>query len=118
MVMTMTERQEVAARLRAKYYERYSEGWLEVQDLNFQALNENEDLMSCLPDGDMFKVLADLIDPTCHAIEELEPDGIGAPHRYTIRCSNCGQLWGETGGILREPDYCPNCGARVVCDEA
>lgn len=61
--------------------------------------------------------LADLIDPTCHMIMELEPDGIGAPHRYTIRCSNCGQLWGETDGALRAPDYCPYCGARVVSED-
>lgn len=57
---------------------------------------------------------ADLIDPTCHGIEEREFDGIGAPPRYTSRCSNCGQLWDETDGIPRFPAYCPDCGCRVV----
>lgn len=65
----------------------------------------------------VLEVLADLIDSTCHAIMELEPDGIGAPHRYTIRCSNCGQLWSETDGVLRAPNYCPTCGARVVSED-
>lgn len=57
-------------------------------------------------------------DPTCHAVEELEPDGIGAPPRYTTHCSRCGQLWDETGGVPRCPAHCPGCGARVVgCDD-
>lgn len=64
-----------------------------------------------------FDRLADLIDPTCHSVTELEQDGIGAPHRYTTRCSNCGQLWSETSGAILEPNYCPRCGARVVQDD-
>lgn len=51
---------------------------------------------------------------TCHAVEELEPDGVGAPPRHTIHCSRCGQLWDETGGVPRCPAYCPACGARVT----
>ena len=66
---------------------------------------------------DVMSRLADLIDPTCHGIEEREQDGIGAPPRYTSHCSNCGQLWDETGGIPRFPTYCPNCGARVVSED-
>lgn len=115
----MTNREEVAKKLRAKYKERTMPGFFEPQDVYFYTLNYLKDLEKCLPDGESaFTVLADLIDPTCHAIEELEQDGIGAPHRYTIRCSNCGQLWSETDGTLRAPDYCPTCGARVVRDEA
>ena len=106
----MTERQEVAARLRAKYYERYSEGWLEVQDLNFQALNENEDLMSCLPDGDMFKVLADLIDPTCEDVSEPPKDGFTPVPVF--KCSECGCQHISPEYVR----YCPNCGARVVSE--
>lgn len=51
---------------------------------------------------------------TCHAVEGLEPDGIGAPPRHTTHCSRCGQLWDETDGVPRCPAYCPTCGARVV----
>lgn len=68
--------------------------------------------------SDVFNRLADLIDPTCHSVTELEQDGIGAPYRYTTRCSNCGQLWSETSVAILEPNYCPRCGARVVRDEA
>lgn len=51
---------------------------------------------------------------TCHAVEELEQDGVGAPPRHTTHCSRCGQLWDETGGVPRCPAYCPACGARVT----
>lgn len=64
--------------------------------------------------SDVFSRLADLIDPTCHGVIKLEPDGIGAPPRYTTRCSNCGQLLDETSGIPHAPIFCPNCGARVI----
>lgn len=39
---------------------------------------------------------------------------VGAPPRYTTRCSNCGQLLDETSGIPHAPMFCPNCGARVI----
>lgn len=61
--------------------------------------------------------LADLIDPVCHAVVDLESDGIGAPYRYTSRCSNCGQVWGEAIYFPHVPIYCPACGARVVRDD-
>lgn len=116
----MPSREEVAKKLRAKYHERHSEGWLEVQDLNFQALNENEDLMSCLPDGDMFKVLADLVDPTCkpHITSEILTESIT---KYTAECSNCGAIFGDFPTMEQakttHPAYCPACGARVVRDD-
>lgn len=50
--------------------------------------------------------------------EEREDDGIDAPPRYTSCCGNCGQMWDETSGIPRLHMYYPNCGARVVQDEA
>lgn len=53
--------------------------------------------------------LADLIDPTCEA-NEL------AGGEYF--CSECGGNLGieiEDESLL--PSYCPNCGARVTCDE-
>lgn len=64
--------------------------------------------------ANLFNRLADLIYPTCHGVIKLEPDGIGAPPRYTTRCSNCGQLLDETSGIPHAPMFCPNCGARVI----
>lgn len=114
----MTSREEVAEKLRAKYKERTMPGFFEPQDVYFYTLNYLKDLEECLPDGEsVFTVLVDLIDPTCNAIMELEPDGIGAPPRYTSRCSNCGQVWEEAMYFPQVPVYCPNCGARVVRDD-
>ena len=120
MAARESSRQEIAKRLRDKYRERNTPGVFVAQDVGMQAYDYLKDLESCLPDGDsMFTVLADLIDPTCHGIEEREFDGIGAPPRYTSRCSNCGHMWDETDGIPFFPAHCPVCGARVVsCDDA
>lgn len=51
-----------------------------------------------------FNRLADLIDPTCHQVIEDE----------TQVCSECSEDLDEWYGW----DFCPNCGARVVRDEA
>ena len=47
--------------------------------------------------------LADLIDPTCHKVIPSEIEGY-------VFCSKCGAEIGEYG----VPNYCHNCGARVV----
>lgn len=52
-------------------------------------------------------VLADLIDPTCHKVIPSEIEGY-------VFCSNCGAEIGEYG----VPNYCHNCGARVVSGDA
>lgn len=50
--------------------------------------------------------LADLIDPTCHDFGGEEgTNGEG----YDFACSACGYVCD-----LAEPEFCPNCGARVV----
>lgn len=115
----MTNRQEVAKKLRAKYHERHSDGWLEAQDLNFQALNENEDLISCLPKGDMFKVLADLIDPTCEVVEMPDNEEFMVRVVSGFMCKKCKHeviVERNCGGLAEPPNYCPHCGARVVQD--
>lgn len=113
------ERHEVAERLMER-----ERGWRKmgthVRVMPDRPATQFEDIAALLGfsgwvlDADVFAMLAELIDPTCHGIEELEPDGIGAPPRYTSRCSACGQVWDETCGIPRFPPYCPNCGARVT----
>lgn len=62
----------------------------------------------------VIEVLADLIDPTCEGIHRREPDDIDGTPRYTIHCSNCGQLLDETSGIPHSPMYCLNCGTRII----
>ena len=61
-----------------------------------------------------FSRLADLIDPTCKGIYRREPDDIDGTPRYTIHCSNCGQLLVETSGIPHSPMYCHNYGTRII----
>lgn len=51
--------------------------------------------------GDFWDLLADLIDPTC----EWRNDG---GNQTPWRCAACGC---ERSAV---PNYCPNCGARVV----
>lgn len=47
--------------------------------------------------------LADLIDPTCHVVP-FDEESMRLPH-----CSRCGQPM-----LKPWPNFCPNCGARVV----
>lgn len=55
---------------------------------------------------DVYKLLTDLIDPTCHDFGGQEgTNGEG----YDFACSACG--W---RGDVCGPRYCPSCGARVV----
>lgn len=49
-----------------------------------------------------FKLLADLIDPTCHVVIPDEMDG-------DCFCSKCGAFLGEYSYTA----YCPNCGSRT-----
>lgn len=118
---TNEERREVARKLREKYHERNSEGWLEAQDVGLQWYNYLKDLESCLPDGEsMFTVLADLIEPepelTCEPREQWEDDSAW-PY---LACSNCGEPLKYKEGkeaFEREYDlchYCAHCGAKVV----
>ena len=60
-----------------------------------------------------FNRLADLIDPTCHLAldEELSQELQGE----MFRCSKCDAAFPRINGEYR---YCPNCGARVMCNEA
>lgn len=98
----MTERQEVAEKLRAKYKERTMPGFFEPQDVYFQTLNYLEDLEECLPDGESaFTVLVDLIDPTCRIY-------------YTDTSTNTPDTGYEPDGYYS----CSYCGARVVSEDA
>lgn len=57
-----------------------------------------------------FSRLANLIDPTCHDFGGEEGTN---GENYDFACSACGWC-----GDMTKPNYCPNCGARVVRDEA
>lgn len=71
--------------------------------------------------------LADLIDPTCRCVPM---DAAGKPPFYTgdlalnevsCGCSKCGYPFGkrnsDIGNPRGVPNFCPNCGARVVDED-
>ena len=94
--------------------------------------------------SDVFSRLADLIDPTCKYLpcvcvtwvddndEEHEEENLEEPgHSENAYCSICNyeMMTGEEGWfdykreehgnrLIPNFNYCPNCGARVVRDEA
>ena len=105
----MTSREEIAARLRA------SGNWLDGKDTS--SMREAIYLIGLnvkAPQGREFSLLfnrlADLIDPTCHDFGGEEGTN---GESYDFACSVC--VW---CGDVTKPNYCSNCGARVVCDEA
>lgn len=72
--------------------------------------------------ANLFNRLADLIDPTCKNrqvdINKMAPIEFRADN---FICSNCGETFcADKEGVNVPIDwsYCPDCGARVVRDEA
>lgn len=77
--------------------------------------------------SDVFSRLADLIDPTCHMSceygsgddetdEYMEEIAFTPEDTVACHCHTCDTVFRYDRGII--PNYCPNCGARVVRDEA
>lgn len=113
--MTMTERQEVARRLRALDCKIRLTDTLESACNNLmQATYGIDHQFSPIEFSvrnlcGLASVLADLIDPTCHDFGGEEgTNGEG----YDFACSICGWC-----GDVTEPNYCPYCGARVVIED-
>lgn len=100
MKITSDERRKIAAKLRALADGKFPMDECSVYDL-YTALG-----MPLPRAGIEYAIigyLADLIDPTSHKVIPSEIDGY-------VFCSNCGAEIGEYG----VPNYCHNCGARVV----
>lgn len=89
--MTSDERREVAERLRK------TRGIMAFVD----ALGIGFDSDWCWTD--VSRRVSDLIDPTCHIVP-FDEESMRLPH-----CSRCGQPM-----LKPWPNFCPNCGARVV----
>lgn len=102
----MTNREEVAGKLRRI-----------EEDVDYETAFMEIDTIIGTKDNYSFSFffnrLADLIDPTCHLAldEELSQELQGE----MFRCSKCDAAFPRINGEYR---YCPNCGARVVRDEA
>ena len=101
----MTERQEVAKKLRENSTVHTTD---EVYVVLLSCIGITYDYANLL------NRLADLIDPTCTADIKREDNGIDAQPYYTSSCGNCGALWDTITGAALLPKYCPHCGARVV----
>jgi DNA-directed RNA polymerase subunit RPC12/RpoP len=115
-MVTSDERREVAARLRETKAECDERGypWMVedlLQALEFETYEDGED--------GIFDLLADLIDPTCR--------NTLAQNWGTFECSECGAQFEVSSVFMTEsgnddsepiiPNYCPNCGARVVDED-
>lgn len=75
---------------------------------------------------EIFARLADLMDPTCSmdAIDTGEQADYDC-REHIMHCKNCGAefgyvLFSEDGDVSMDdkPNFCPNCGARVVSGDA
>ena len=100
MAPTSEVRREVAAKLRGPFdvCECVGHTYINGTLYGMQVCARDE---LALRDG--MRHLADLIDPTCHKVIPSEMEGC-------VFCSNCGAEIGEYG----VPNYCHNCGHRVV----
>ena len=117
--MTSDERSEVAERLRELPSTADADGCCTVWDVLFALGMKASDTIGFVPADNAMR-LADLIDPTCEDMADVNPvDG--------FVCSACGwpgvvQQAVDNGWQQYEfdefaeyvPRYCPHCGARVV----
>ena len=120
------ERKGVARRLRVLPNDVYAAlGEWEREGLIIEANSSDEAdysqihnaLFGCFPPDAMHPCdyeelhnrLADLIDPVCEPVVELEDDYFTLK---SVKCSACGE------DMPLECRYCPSCGARVVSGDA
>lgn len=95
------ERREVAERLREAWPE--AGGMEEVWEVLDPILGTYEGPDTYRAWEQTFNRIADLIDPTCHVVP-FDEESMQLPY-----CTGCGHP------ILKPwPNFCPNCGARVV----
>lgn len=103
-MQTSDERQEVAARLRELRHRTYYRE--EVVENIIDAISIADPVSTFREPEDIYELLADLIDPTCHDYGGEEGSN---GEMYDFACNACGYACD-----LPQPSYCPNCGARVV----
>ncbi|MDY3901138.1 MAG: hypothetical protein SOZ36_05620 [Atopobiaceae bacterium] len=112
MAPTSDERREVAATLRDAKRKCDERGYPWMTDDLCLAIGYEHDYEA---DNGIFDRLADLIDPTCHrerkhvVVDDYRRDTLILPV-----CSACGFVFDKR---MPKPNFCPECGARLVSDD-
>lgn len=109
----MTSREEIAARLRELRHKTYYRE--EIVESICDAISIADPVNTFREPEDVYKLLADLIDPTCHMVVTLEQEA-SSKYKPIGICSNCGHFKSDYGEFPKAFNYCPDCGARVVRD--
>ena len=124
---TNEERRVMAERLRKAA--RWSYVWIddktlrELTGMEPSGLNDDSTINERMDSvREIFRHLADLIDPTCNI--DVMDTGERADYdcrEHIMHCKNCGAefgyvLFSEEGDVSMDdkPSYCPNCGDRVA----
>lgn len=112
----MNDRMEIAAELRELRHKTYYNE--EIVDNIVESISVADPTNTFREPEDVYELLADIIDPTCHnkaiAINKMAPLEF---RTYNLICSNCGETFcADLDGINTPIDweYCPNCGYRIV----
>jgi DNA-directed RNA polymerase subunit RPC12/RpoP len=114
MTPTSEERIKVAASMREA---RDSISFLPNTPVEQRAYDAYKIIIACVgyERGNIFDILADLIDPTCHIVlKPSDSDFKDEPHYLCSKCGKEGIDVYEIAGIVCHARYCSNCGARVV----
>lgn len=112
----MNDRMEIAAELRELRHKTYYNE--EIVDNIVESISVADPTNTFREPEDVYELLADIIDPTCHnkaiAINKMAPLEF---RTYNLICSNCGETFrADLDGINTPIDWecCPNCGYRIV----
>ena len=116
MMPTSDVRREVAEELRGlRHMTYYSE---EVVENIKDAIGIADPVNTFREPEDIYELLADLIDPTCHnkqiSYNKTSPEEFRTDN---FICSACRETFCADGDGVNHPidwAYCPNCGARVA----
>ena len=107
-MITREERREVAQELRELRHATYSRE--EVAENICDVISIADPTNTFREPEDIYKLLADLIDPTCCVVSTISYEWLDCTE-YSHEFS-CGHMYNTV--YLDPPAFCPECGARVV----
>lgn len=112
----LNDRVRIAAELRELRHKTYYNE--EIVDNIVESISVADPTNTFREPEDVYELLADIIDPTCHN-KQIEINKM-APLEFrtdNLICSNCGETFcADPDGINAPIDwaYCPSCGYRIV----